>query len=48
MIATLIVIGLAFGFVALMFIAEIVFDLLYQLSPGFRRWYRDFYNNIRG
>lgn len=48
MIATLIIIGLAFGFLIFAFVAEIVFDFLYSVSPGFRRWYRDFYKKCKG
>lgn len=48
MLAMLAILGLALGFIIFMLIAEIVFDVLYQLSPAFRRWYRNFYYKTRG
>lgn len=46
--ALIVILGLALGFIMCLLVMEIVFDLLYQFSPAFRRWYRAFYSKTRG
>lgn len=48
LIAALAIIGAAFAFIIFAFLFEVVLDFLYQFSPAFRRWYRDFYHRCKG
>ena len=48
MLACILIIAFALAFVGFLLLGEILFDFLYQFSPRFRRWYRDFYKHCRG
>lgn len=48
MLAVVAIIATALAFMVLPLLAEMVFDFVYCVSPGFRRMYRDFYRRCRG